>query len=300
VKLKIEYYIKTIRAFLELLRLRNCIIASIGVLIGAFFVYHGVDSATTLRVLMAITATFLITGGGNVINDYFDVEIDKINKPERPIPSRRVSRSDAFMFSIVLFLLGVGLSKQINNYCLIIAGINTGLLIFYAAHSKRIAFLSNIIVGYLVASVFLFGILSVLSDGTGSVLGAELEIVALITACAFFITVSREIIKDIEDMKGDRYNYSSTLPLKIGKERAKRVAILFGAGAILLSLFPFFMNTNTYSFNIAVYAVVVSISDIIFTISLFSPPFMGQRLMVVGMVIALMAFFLGKFVHIMG
>lgn len=293
--MKTQYYLENIRSFVELLRVRNCIIASMGVLTSSFFVYLGGDPVVNTKIIMAVIATFLITGGGNIINDYFDIEIDKINKPKRPIPSGRVSRSDAFMFSMAIFLMGIGLSKGINNYCLIIGGLNTMLLVLYGAYSKRIGFLSNITVGYLVASIFLFGVLSTLTDGLESIPEDEAKIVAIVAGCAFLITVSREIIKDIEDIEGDRYKYSSTVPIKIGEKKAKKIAILFGFGAILLSLLPFFMGLA--SFNLYVYGIAIVLVDIIFIFSLFSPPFIGQRTMIIGMLLALMAFFLGKFIH---
>ncbi len=288
---------ENIKSFVELLRVRNCVIASIGVLIGTFFVYLGGDPVIDARIIMAVTATFLIAGGGNAINDYFDVEIDKINKPHRPISSGRVSRSDAFMFSMALFLVGVGLSKGVNDHCLVIGGLNTALLILYGAYSKRIGFLSNIIIGYLVASIFLFGVLSTLTGGLESIPADETKVVAILAGCAFLITVSREIMKDIEDVKGDKYEYSTTVPIKIGEKKAKKIAILFGFGAILLSLFPFFVGLT--SFNLYIYGVAIAVVDIIFMFSLFSPAFVGQRTMIIGMFLALIAFFLGKFIYVM-
>jgi len=119
--LKPKKILEKIRSYLQLIRARNCAIAFIGVLVGASLAQPHLDILSHQGVLLAATAAFLIVGGGNAINDYFDYEIDKTNKPRRPIPSGRVSRSDAFMLSIVMFLVGVWLAHSINRYAFLLA-----------------------------------------------------------------------------------------------------------------------------------------------------------------------------------
>lgn len=271
----------------DLLRVRNCLMAFFGVLIGATLAYSNVAVMPNLKVIAAGIAAFLITGAGNAINDFFDVEIDRINKPYRPIPSGRISKSDAMMLSLSLFMISIAIAKYINFYALLIALANSIILVVYAKYSKKLLLISNIGVSYLVASIFIFGVVS-----TDAFYLSEIKIISIITACAFLMTFSREIIKDIEDMEGDKRNYSVTLPIVIGIEKSKIIAWIFAVSAILFSLIPFFINL--LSFNLYVYAIFISIADVIFLLALTKNPAMGQRMMIIGMLLALIAFLLGN------
>lgn len=285
---KISKIKEQIRALRDLMRIRNCIIAFFGVLLGASFISF--SSIFTLKIILAGIAVFLITGAGNTINDYFDYEIDKINKAHRPIPSNRINRSDALMFSATLFFLGLGLSKYVNDYCLNLAVLNSIILVLYGRYSKRLHILSTLGISYLVASIFLFGALAYLDGELISQMN-KLQLVAVISACAFCATSSREIIKDIEDIEGDKKEYSTTLPIQFGVKKSSNVATVFVLAAILLSLFPFFMAQE---FNLMFYGLFILIADFMFLISLTTHPALGQRLMIVGMIAALLAFFSGR------
>jgi len=277
----------------ELLRIRNCIIGFLGVLVGASFTYSGEGAFLSSLVIISGFAVFLIIGAGNIINDYFDIEIDSVNKPDKPLPSGKVSKSDALMLSVILFLFGIGMSKSVNQYCFYIATINTIILIIYATYSKRMLFISNLIVSYLVASIFLFGALTNLE----SFLLAEQRNINLLTVlgvCAFLMTLSREIVKDIEDIKGDKYKYALTIPTKIGTKKARMIASLFSFIAVLFSIIPFFLPIE--SFNLLIYAIFVGVADIIFLISLYTPEYIAQRIMIGGMIVALFAFLLGDMI----
>jgi len=296
-ELKVENIKKTAVMLWELLRMRNGIIAFFGVLVGATFIHTTGTIIPGTKILMAGFAAFLITSAGNILNDYFDFEIDKINKPERPIPSGRISKSDAFMFSIVLFLLGLGFSKSVNDYCLSIAFLNSLILLFYAKYSKKLLLVSNLGISFLVASIFIFGVVATIQNGADIVGMEEIKLVAIITACAFLMTLSREIIKDIEDIKGDEKKYAITLPIKIGAQRAKNMAAIFTLAAIAFSLLPFIIQLTF--FNLYAYGILIIISDLIFIISLTMHPSLGQRVMVLGMLLALIAFFLGNIVPVL-
>ena len=278
-----------LKALIDILRLRNGLMSFFGVLIAAEIALYGGQLMLPIRAIIAGISAAMITSAGNIINDYFDVEIDKINKPDRPIPSGRISRSDALMLSFALFMIGLGLAKYVNVYCLALAGLNSVLLIVYGRYSKKMLIFSNLIVSCLVASIFIFGALSVVNmTDLGSV---GLRLVALLSACAFFITFSREIIKDVEDIEGDKKNYCSTLPIYIGPDNAKALARIFIAFAIILSLVPFV--TQPVNFDLLFYALPIIAADLIFIISLTMNPTIAQRIMVFAMFLALVGFSLG-------
>jgi geranylgeranylglycerol-phosphate geranylgeranyltransferase len=276
-----------IKVLLELLRVRNCVMGFLGVLLTVTLLHPG--NALNSRIFLAGIPVFLIMGAGNMINDYFDSEIDKINKPYRPIPSRRINKNETLMLSLALFFLGIALAKNINAYCFGIAILNSLFLISYGKYSKKLLLVSNFGVSYLVASIFVFG---ALAPAGLNITGKQVEILIILTACAFFMTFSREIIKDIEDMEGDRANYAVTLATHFGKNKAKKGAVFFALIAIIISLLPFFLLLN--SFHLLSYGFLIISADLIFLISLTMHPSLSQRLMVLGMALGLGAFFLGE------
>ncbi|MCK4496623.1 MAG: UbiA family prenyltransferase, partial [Candidatus Aenigmarchaeota archaeon] len=145
--------------YVTLMRPVNAFMSVIAVLIGGLLVAG--NNPTLFSNLyplgFALLAVFLITGAGNAINDYIDVESDKLNKPKRPIPSGRISRRKALAFSVVLFAIGILFTLFINWACILIAVINSILLVVYSYSLQDKILLGNIVIGYLVGSTFLFG-----------------------------------------------------------------------------------------------------------------------------------------------
>ena len=279
-----------IRLFLDLIRVRNCSMTFIAVLLGASFIDFG--QVFNLKVMMAGLAAFLITGAGNIINDYFDYEIDRINRPHRALPSNKISKSDAMMLSMALFAIGLGMSKYVNIYCFLIALSNVIVLLTYGKYSKKMYLLSNMIVSYLVASIFVYGAFANQTD-TFLEMG-KFQMVALLSACAFFATLSREVMKDIEDIEGDRKKYAITLPIRLGVEKALEISKTFIFIAMIFSLAPFFPGFAPEKFNLFFYGVFIMIADAMFVSSLRMHPSLSQRAMVAGMAMSIVAFFSGE------
>ncbi len=202
-------------AYLELMRPGNCVMSLVAVAIGALLASGG-DLTIFINpspVHLAVVVVFLVTGAGNTINDYMDTEADRINKPKRPIPSGRVSPRAALGFSTSLFAVGIILSGFLTWYALALAVFNSVLLVVYSHCLQNKILLGNIAVGYLVGSTFLFG---------GAALG-NLFLPFLLMLLAMFSTISREVVKDLEDLEGDRKGF-----LKRLASGARRVAERFG------------------------------------------------------------------------
>lgn len=119
--------------FLSLTRPMNSIVAGLAAVV-AYLIATGSLIPETVF-LFAIVA--LITAAGNSINDFFDADIDAINRPDRPIPSGAVSRIYAQGFAITLFLLGIFLSFFTNALCIGITVVNSLILVAYAAKLKK-------------------------------------------------------------------------------------------------------------------------------------------------------------------
>jgi geranylgeranylglycerol-phosphate geranylgeranyltransferase len=183
------------------------------------------------EVLLLFLVVVLITAAGNVINDYFDVKIDRVNRPDRPIPSGIVTLPAARAYAVILFLAGILFCIPTNALCIAIAVFNSLLLIAYAARLKRLPLVGNLAVSYLAGSMFLFGGAFSGPDGIIHVLPF-----ALMT---FFAMLARELVKDAEDIEGDRASGAVTVPIRYGIRATSLLALVSATLASLASLIPF-------------------------------------------------------------
>ncbi|ADC68961.1 UbiA prenyltransferase [Methanocaldococcus sp. FS406-22] len=235
-----------LKAYLELIRAKNCITASIGGIIG--YLISSNFEIDILKCILVFFVVFFVCAYGNVINDIFDIEIDKINKPFRPLPSGKIKLEEAKTFSAILLILGLALSIFINIYALIIAVVNAVLLYLYAKKYKRYKPVGNFIIGYLTGSVFLFG----------GVAGKNVMPVVILFLCSLLSIWGREIVKDFEDIEGDKKEGVVSLPITYGK-KALYFAIFLAILAVVLSPLPYILKI----FEIY-YLILIVICDILF------------------------------------
>ena len=260
------------QVFLEIMRPGNCLMAGIAALIGLLVADSSPAPPTAFLVALAV---FAVTGAGNVVNDYFDREIDSVNRPDRPIPGGRISPDRALAWSMILFALGCLAALFINPLALAIAIFNSVLLYLYARNLKVTPFAGNLAVGYLTGSTFLFG----------GAAGNNVEITAFLFLLASLATLAREIEKDIEDLAGDMASGARTLPIVIGEGRSSILAALFVVAAIVLSYLAPLGRA---------YIVAVTVADLLFLVALASiirgeAP-RAQKMLKMGMAAALAAF----------
>jgi geranylgeranylglycerol-phosphate geranylgeranyltransferase len=181
--------------------------------------------------LWLFVVVLLITAGGNVINDYFDVEIDRVNRPDRPIPSGQVTLPAARVYAGTLFLAGILVSFLTNELCTTIAVFNSILLVGYAARLKRTPLIGNITVSYLAASMFLFG-------GALGGLSGFFHVMPF-AVMTFFAMLSRELVKDAEDVEGDKASGAVTIPIRYGIPVTMVLALICALLGVLASLVPY-------------------------------------------------------------
>ena len=231
--------------FFSITRPLNSVISGLAAVLG----YLVATGTVTVSSLLLIPVVVFITAAGNVINDYFDAEIDGINRPDRPIPSGAVRKGAARSFAITLFLAGILVALFTGPLCLAIAVFNSLLLALYAARLKSMPVVGNIAVSYLSASIFLFG---------GAFAGAGGLIANLpLASIAFFATLSRELLKDAEDVEGDAAGGARTFPMQAGIAATARLAfgcVLLAAAA---SLLPVFLWGGWYLAGIAVVDIII-------------------------------------------
>ena len=234
-------------AYIEILRPVNAVMAVIGIFIGAAIA--GVPfNPMHLGIIFACLATFLQLGAGNAINDYFDREIDKINKPLRPIPSGRISPQNAKIYAGILFAVSLFLANAINFYAFSFAAFSMIVSYIYSAHLKRTSF-GHFIVSYLVASPAIFS-----SMITEKIAAPNLILFGLI----FLINTGREIAKGIEDFKGDKKFHAKTFEIEYGIPTAGLVGIVFSIAGILLSPLPIYFGIK---FN---YIYLAAVADLVY------------------------------------
>ncbi len=266
---------------LKALRPLNGLMAAIAVLIGIMLAGSLNLAEFIPEIALAMLSVFIITGAGMIVNDYFDFEIDKINKPKKHRKMMKFSKSSWVSYAIILFSIGISLTFFINALTSAIAIVNSFLLIVYSWKLKKTPLIGSFAVSFLVASTFLFG---------GAVMN-NLSVTMFLALLAFLSNTGREITKDIEDIKGDSSANAKTLPLFMGKEVSSWISAAFIVSAILLSPFPFFLNLLNIN-----YLYIVIAADIIFSFScfmIFISPEKAQKLMKIAMIVSLAAFIAG-------
>ncbi len=282
---------------LELARPLNCMFTGVAVLIGVA-VTVGLN-VSGLVLLLAFGAAALVAAGGNAINDYFDRKIDKINRPDRPIPSGKITPRKALVLALVFFAIGISLTVFLNPYCLLLAELNALMLVVYAAKLKRVGLSGNLTIGYLVGSTFLFGGLATAYLRVGPLIPSGLLILVLMSALS---TVGRELIKGIEDMRGDRKLRFKTFPLRHGSGKAAVLAIGFIGTAIIISPLPYLLGIFGWTYLAPVGLSIAAFIAAAAIIARSQKPEVASRASLackIGMGLGLLAFLAGVLANIM-
>ena len=210
-------------SFARLTRVWNLIIIALAQYLTAGFL---INFKTVLdpKLFILSLSTVMIAAGGYVINDYYDIKIDLINKPQRVVIGKSITRRYAILFHTLLSFFGVLLGFLLSWKIAAVNFVSVTVLWWYSNSLKRQPFIGNFVVALLT------GIAIWLVDSlykTGHML------IISYASFAFFITLIREIIKDMEDMKGDQTFGCQTLPIVWGMRRTK--SLIYGILALFLT-----------------------------------------------------------------
>lgn len=240
-------------ALIELLRPINGVIVGLAVVVAA--VIAGGTASQWLDMVLAALAGALIAGGGNAFNDACDIELDRINKPQRPLPRGSVSPQEARQVWLVSSSLGLFLTTFLAPSAMFIAGFWVIALYAYSKKLKRTMLLGNVLVSLMTALALIYG---------GVVVG-QVNRAVIPAVFAFLINLAREMVKDVEDMEGDAKGEAGTLPLRYGVKSAILLASL--VLILLIASTPIPYADGTYT---STYLSIVLVVDLLLTYVIIS------------------------------
>lgn len=216
--------------WLRILRPLNLFQAVLAVLL-ATYVLNGLEDVRTLALLLF--SVICINGAGNVVNDIYDLEIDRVNRPDRPLPSGEMSINQARIYTIILFSAGISSSVFINRQTFFItAFVATPLLVGYSVWFKRMPLIGNLVVATMLSMAFVY---------VGAAYGNFTAMLPLI-GLAFGFTLIREIVKDLEDQTGDLSQGARTLPIVWGEMPTLKLVSILTALFLIADLLPYWLQ----------------------------------------------------------
>jgi len=283
-----------VRAYIELMRPKNMVLAAITVPLGALFGLSGTLEPEQFPVIgLQILAVLTFMGAGNAMNDIKDSAIDLQAHPTRPIPSQRVTVAGAKKFVVGLWIIsgscmmyGVYTLGQNDSTWWPLAAIYicaVALMLTYdlGPETKSKGLIGNISISLMVAAVILYG---------AATIDSITLLCVLIAGVVFFTNLAREIVKDCQDILADA-GERSTLPMKIGVEKARMLAyVLIMAGLVCLYI-PYWRGPFGFG------QLILQTPAILVLITLNGPLFNGNDVLVsarirIAMLLGLMGFLL--------
>ena len=226
---------RLVTAFFKLVRLPNLIFIALTQILFQYCIYHpiykeAISATNTRQFILLVLASLFIAAAGYIINDYFDINIDQVNKPQKLVVDKIIRRRWAIVWHLVLSFTGIlctALALPLAKWYLVLANLLcVALLWFYSTTFKKRLLVGNIVISLLVAwsiLIFFFSKLSI-GDAFGSGNPANFKFFRfsfLYAGFAFIISLIREAIKDIEDREGDAKYGCRTMPIVWGVSATK-------------------------------------------------------------------------------
>ncbi|SEG37713.1 geranylgeranylglycerol-phosphate geranylgeranyltransferase [Algoriphagus boritolerans] len=221
----------------------NLLLVAFAQLMTAFFLVEttrtGLPVLQDYRLYLLVLSTVMITAAGYMINDYYDVKIDYVNRPSEVVVGKGIKRRVVIFLHSLLNFTAIGLGYLVSPRIAVINFLAAFLLWLYSNRLKRGPFIGNLTVAFLTGlSIYLV-----------SYYYRKAELLVLTYAIfAFFLNLIREIIKDIEDRPGDRKHGCRTLPIVIGFRKTKQVIFVIALAFICSILIVTFKINNPILF----------------------------------------------------
>ncbi len=229
---------KTVAAFFRLVRWPNLVFIALTQVLFEYCIYRKVYSASvvnaaeTRQFIFLVLASVFIAAAGYIINDYFDLNIDQVNKPDKVVVSVLINRRWVIFWHMFLSLLGLFFTVSAlpiaEYWYLVLANLASIILLwFYSTNLKKQLLIGNVLISLLTAWVILIIFFSKYPLHIRSLLLVDRDEVrffrfmVLYASFAFIISLIREVIKDMEDMEGDRKYGCRTMPILWGVNASK-------------------------------------------------------------------------------
>jgi 4-hydroxybenzoate polyprenyltransferase len=271
-----------IKGLLKILRPLNLFIIALAQYLIKYAFLEPLNVDTSLNSVhfgLLVISTLSIAAGGYIINDIFDIQTDSINKPGKLVIGISITEKQAYQTFIAFMLLGVGIGFYISNYIekpslAAIFVLFSVLLYVYASYLKKTFLVGNFVVSILVGCslliVGLFELFPTTTELNQFTQTLALKKVVDYSIFAFMINILREVVKDIEDIKGDKEVGMKTLPIVLGREKAiKLVSVLSFIPIIAVT---YYLINYLYNQQIVViyFLLLIIAPMLIFTIKSFS------------------------------
>lgn len=250
---------KILAAFFRLVRWPNLVFIAITQLLFEYCIYQklyppsAIDAANTRQFIFLVIASVLIAAAGYIINDYFDLNIDQVNKPGKVVVSVIISRRWVIFWHMFLSLLGlfftVSALPMAGFWYLVLANLASIILLwFYSTNLKKQLLIGNVLISLLTAWVIIILFLSKYPLNLHRLLLVDhdeirfFRFTVLYASFAFIISLIREVIKDMEDREGDRKYSCRTMPIVWGLNASKVfVAVWIIVLIAVLSILQFYV-----------------------------------------------------------
>lgn len=282
-------------AYLEIIRPGNAVMAAISVVLMMIVGhYYG------LPIILCALIVFVCTGAGNTINDVFDYKIDEINKPSRPIPSGRISLKNARNYSYVLFAIGVIISLIVSYlvgaiWPTVIVVPAVIIMYLYARNLKAMPLVGNLTVAILTGFCFVIAG-TVISCATDSL--KILFVSIYLGLFAVFMTLAREIVKDMEDIEGDKLEGARTFPILYGKRISSIISIILIVVTTLMCPVLYIYHIFNIYYMIMMIIPIIMFLYCAYSLKLNPPEEVCAKVsknLKIAMLISFLAFVLGSF-----
>ena len=262
--------------------------AGICVVLGEIVALGGIPPIR--ETMLGFACGFFISGSALISNDYFDLEVDKVNAPTRPLPSGAVSPLEALLLAGIAMLIGLSTSFAISVQALILSLIFGAIGILYNWRFKQEGLIGNLMVASSVAITFILGGLAV-GDPFN-------KVVLFFSLTAFLIDLGEEIAGDAMDIDGDKQRGSKSIAIVYGKRTALRISSAVFFLLALISFTPYLAGWLGIK-----YLVIISLAD---AITIFSAvkllksqtPDEGHKCMrwiYIGALFAMLAYIIAQF-----
>jgi len=221
-----------VQAFSDLLKPELPLAAGICVIAGE--IISSGHLPTFAQLLLGFLTGFFISGTAMITNDYFDLSVDKINHPDRPLPSGRITVFELILVAGLFSFAGFMAAALLNLTMLIVALVIWTIGLLYNWRIKETGLLGNMVVAFSVASTLVFG---------GLVVGGLFNgIVWTFGSLAFLFDLGEEIAGGAMDIEGDKQRHARSLAILKGRNFALRVSGLLFAAFVSLSFLPFLVG----------------------------------------------------------